>query len=336
MNNLTTLSEIQNSIAALKSSRKILAVGDVGIDKYIYGDVSRISPEAPVPVLRVTKKEKKLGMSANICNNLNALGIQNSLISIVGNDQNGELLKSLLKSDSTETKFLVTDDKSTTISKDRVLTSVQQICRIDHEDEAFNFQESSFNCLYENFGSALSLHDGVILEDYSKGVLNAESIQRLIHLCREKGVFVAVDPGKGKPAYLYQGASLLKPNFLEAKELVHSMGYEQCPTEKMGEILVDKLSLDRVVITLGAQGMAMWDKETGYNKIPTVAQEVFDVSGAGDTVISVITAGIVNGLSLFDACWLANLAAGVVVSKKGTAVVTTDEILTLFNKLNIH
>jgi D-glycero-beta-D-manno-heptose-7-phosphate kinase len=330
------IKKFQKSINSLSSTKKILTVGDVGIDKYIFGEVSRISPEAPVPVLRVTKKEKKLGMSANICNNLNALGVKNSLISIIGNDENGRLLKRLLEEKSTETKFIVTDDDSTTISKDRVLTSVQQICRIDHEDEFFSFGELALGSFYGNFEKALNGHDGVILEDYSKGVLNAESIQRLIHLCREKGVFVAVDPGKGKPAYLYQGASLLKPNYLEAKELVHSMGYEQCPIEKMGEILIDKLSLDRVVITLGHRGMAMWDKKEGYNQIPTVAQEVYDVSGAGDTVISVITAGIVNGLTLLDACWLANIAAGVVVSKKGTAVVNTDEMLKLFNKLNIN
>tara|TARA_B100000925_G_scaffold230038_1_gene178613 strand:- start:3623 stop:4630 length:1008 start_codon:yes stop_codon:yes gene_type:complete len=331
-----SLDLVKKSVKAISSSKKLLTVGDVGIDKYIYGEVNRISPEAPVPVLRVTKEEKKLGMSANICNNLNTLGVKNSLISIIGNDFNGELLKSLLTKDSTETKFIVTDENSTTISKDRVLTSVQQICRIDYEGEFFDYDKRSFVNLYKNFEKALSEHDGVILEDYSKGVLNSESIQRLIHLCRERQVFVAVDPGKGKPAHLYQGASLLKPNYVEAKELVHSMGYEQCPIEKMGEILIDKLSLDQVVITLGAEGMAMWDKESGFNKIPTVAQEVFDVSGAGDTVISVITAGIVNGLSLLDSCWIANLAAGVVVSKKGTAVVTKEEILKLFNKLNIH
>ena len=129
---------------------------------------------------------------------------------------------------------------------------------------------------------------------------------------------------------------MLKPNYIEAKELVHSMGYEECPIEKMGEILIDKLELDKVVITLGSDGMALWDKEAGFNKIPTVAREVFDVSGAGDTVISVIAAGLASGLSLLNACWLANIAAGVVVSKKGTAVVTKDEILKLYNQLNVQ
>ena len=336
MENLIEKNHFEKTLAKICGDKRILVVGDVGIDRYLFGEVDRISPEAPVPVLRVTKEETKLGMSANICHNLDSLGVPSSILSIIGKDDNALSLKNLLGNVNAKCDYLLEDKGVTTISKDRILTNVQQICRVDHEPAFFSFSPSLIDRLVDNFEKAIEQHDAIILEDYSKGVLSAESIQRLIHIAKEKNTFVAVDPGKGKPASLFKGANLLKPNFIEAKELVHSMGYESCPVEEMGEILIDKLNLDKIVITLGASGMAMWDKDSGFSKIPTVAREVFDVSGAGDTVISVITTSLVNGLSLYESCWLGNLAAGVVVSKKGTATVTKEEINILYNQINIQ
>ena len=319
---------LQSICSGFSSANNIMVVGDIGLDHYIYGSVDRISPEAPVPVLRVTKEENRLGMAANICHNLFSLGAKSSLVSVVGKDRKGEELLKMLELEGVVTKGLVRHEQVTTISKDRVLTTRQQICRVDYESEFPGYSDLVHESMSKAFEQELTSLDYIILEDYSKGVFTEKSMQNFIKRGTSAGKFVAIDPGRGKPASFFKGATLLKPNLSEAKELVHSLGYSAKSVHEMVEILTDKLDLSSIVITLGADGLALFDRNSsqGTTILPTLASEVFDVSGAGDTVISVIILALSCGADLFEACWLANIAAGVVVSKSGTATVNVKEI----------
>ena len=306
----------------------ILVLGDVGIDYYIYGAVDRISPEAPVPVLRVTKEEMKLGMAANICHNIYSLGGKSSLASIVGDDKRGASLKKLLEQQGVNLTNVVTSKDVTTISKERILTKRQQICRVDYEMENPSFTDSNLSLLVGAFEKQLKKSQYIIFEDYSKGIFTPSTTQKFISIANEHNKFSAVDPGRGKPASLYKGATLLKPNLNEARELVHSLGYSTKNVADMVKILLDKLDLQMLAITLGPEGMALIDKNVSddVSIIPTVANEVFDVSGAGDTVIGTMIMSLSAGATLVEAGIISNIAAGVVVSKSGTATVNLEEL----------
>lgn len=312
----------------LSTVDNILVLGDVGIDHYIYGSVDRISPEAPVPVLRVTREEQKLGMAANICHNIFALGAHSSLVSIVGDDLRGNMLKKMMTLEGVQLDGLIQANDVQTISKERILTERQQICRVDYEPEFPSFSEKNLNNLIKAYQKELEKNQFVILEDYSKGILTEKTIRQFINLANEANKFIAVDPGRGKPAIFYKGASLLKPNLSEAKELVHSLGYSTTDIGEVINILSEKLEINRLAVTLGPKGMALLDRTLSENVtiIPTLASEVFDVSGAGDTVIAVMTMALSSGATLVEAGWLSNLAAGVVVSKHGTATVNLNEL----------
>ena len=306
----------------------ILVLGDVGIDYYIYGSVDRISPEAPVPVLRVTKEEMKLGMAATICHNIYALGGTSSLVSIIGKDKRGLSLEEMLKNQKVNLDQLVSADDVITISKERILTKRQQICRVDYEQENPSFSDKNLSILLKSYEKQIAQAEYIILEDYSKGIFTEATTSKFISIANAQGKFTAVDPGRGKPASFYHGATLLKPNLTEAKELVHSLGYSTNNVKDMVKILLDKLDLQMLAITLGPEGMALVDKNISddVSIIPTVANEVFDVSGAGDTVIGTMIMSLSAGASLVEAGHIANIAAGVVVSKSGTATVNIEEL----------
>lgn len=312
----------------------IAVVGDVGIDKYTYGEVKRISPEAPVPVLEVSKEWLKLGLAANISHNLSTLGIQSTLCGIIGNDNNANVFETLLEDEKLKTWGLVRDASRPTIFKERVTTNTQQICRIDYESsEEINSQtELKLISRVEEFSKD---HSALILEDYAKGTLTKNVIQSLINRYKENKKLVAVDPGRSTPPLFYKGATLLKPNLVESKLMVESLGYKEKKIEKITEILVEKLDVTYLVVTLGPDGMALIDTTMGgkLKIIPTAATEVFDVSGAGDTAISVLTASLIAGASLEEAAWLGNCASGVVVGKKGTATVNLSELTEFYTKL---
>lgn len=320
-----------------KNVNDILVLGDVGLDYYIYGSVDRISPEAPVPVLRVTKEEQKLGMAANICHNIYSLGGKSSLVAIIGDDKRGHTLQGLMKSEGVNLEELVVKKDVTTISKERILTSRQQICRVDYEDEHPSFSDENLATAIESFERKLESVNYVILEDYSKGLFTQQTTSQFIKLANNKNKFIAVDPGRGKPAQFYKGASLLKPNLSEAKELVHSLGYSSTNVSDMINILVDKLGLKMIAITLGPEGMALFDTSVDQKAaiIPTVASEVFDVSGAGDTVIGTMAMALSSGATLLEAGYIANVAAGVVVSKSGTATVNLSELNSYYEYIKI-
>lgn len=334
MKNLITLKRFTDITSKFSSIDPIFVVGDVGIDKYTFGEVKRISPEAPVPVLEVTKEWLKLGLAANISHNLKTLGVQSTLCGVVGEDNNANVFDTLLEDEKLKTWGIVRTNSRPTIFKERVTTNTQQICRIDYESSDY-INEETEKKLIARFDEFSKTHSAVIIEDYAKGSLTQNVIAYLISKFKEEKKLVAVDPGKSTPPMFYKGANLLKPNLLEAKAMVASLGYKETNLEKMAAILVDKLSLDMLVITLGADGMALLDvlNQPKLKIIPTVANEVFDVSGAGDTAISVLTSSLLAGATLEEAAWIGNCASGVVVAKKGTATVDLKELHHFYDQL---
>jgi rfaE bifunctional protein kinase chain/domain len=324
-------SELTNKFSTLEP---IIVVGDVGIDKYTFGEVKRISPEAPVPVLEVTKEWLKLGLAANISHNLKTLGVQSTLCGVVGSDSNANIFDSLLEDEKLNTWGIVRAPGRPTIFKERVTTNTQQICRIDYEDSS-EIDESTQTKLMTRIDEFSKNHSAVIIEDYAKGTLSQKVISHLISTFKAEKKLVAVDPGRSTPPLYYKGATLLKPNLAEARAMVENLGYKEKHIENMAKILVEKLDLEMLVITLGPEGMALMDTKIGSNLtiIPTVANEVFDVSGAGDTAISVLTSALLAGASLEEAAWIGNCASGVVVGKKGTATVDLEELHSFYQQL---
>ncbi len=311
----------------------VIVVGDIGIDKYTYGEVKRISPEAPVPVLEVSKQWTKLGLAANISHNLQTLGVESLLCGIVGEDSFASDFEHLLEDCHLKIWGLVRDDNYQTIVKERVTTKNQQICRIDFESSQQVSSSASLKIL-DRVSEFVRPQSALILEDYAKGLLSEKLCHSLIQKYKEAGHLIAVDPGRNTPPSFYKGATLLKPNWAEAQQMCQSLGHYENNLEKMAEILVEKCDVEMLVITLGGEGMALFDRKESSPSlkiIPTVATEVFDVSGAGDTSIALLVSSLMSGATLEEAAWLANCGAGVVVAKKGTAVVSFEE-LKLYHK----
>lgn len=314
----------------------ILVVGDVGLDKYTQGEVRRISPEAPVPVIEVTREWLKLGLSANISHNLRSLGVKSTLCGVIGEDLHASRFEHLLEDEGLSTWGLVRSTRRPTIFKERVTTATQQICRIDYESTE-PLDEAEASRLLERVREFSSKSSAIILEDYAKGTLSEAVLKDCIAEAKAKKTLLAVDPGRTTPPLWYKGADLLKPNKLEAGLMVESLGhgYKKLSMEQMATILIEALDLQKLVITLGKDGMALMDtKGDGkLHQIPTAASEVFDVSGAGDTAISLLMAALGAGATLSEAAWIANCGAGVVVGKVGTATVDQKELRRFYLKL---
>ncbi len=313
----------------------ILIIGDIGIDKYTYGEVNRISPEAPVPVIEVKREWLKLGLAANISHNLKTLGIDSTLCGIIGEDKNADLFENLLEENYLKTWGVVRSADRPTTLKERVTTATQQICRVDYESN-----EDIDDVLSRKFFTrTLDLsegHSGVIIQDYGKGSLTESLLRDYIDYFKTKNMLVAVDPSRTTKPKLYKGVDILKPNLLEATILLDELGYREKDIEKMAMILSEELEISKLIITLGGKGMALLENSNdmrSFQIIPTVANKVFDVSGAGDTAISLLMASYLSGATLEEASWIGNCGAGVVVGKKGTATVALDELSQFHNHL---
>ena len=334
MKDIISVTRFNEITSKFNSIDPIVVVGDVGIDKYTFGEVRRISPEAPVPVLEVTKEWLKLGLAANISHNLRTLGVKSTLCGVVGDDSNANVFDNLLEDEKLNTWGIVRTKSRPTIFKERVTTNTQQICRIDYESSEYIDEETEQKILLR-MDEFVKNHQALIIEDYAKGTLTKSLIASLISKFKSNGRLVAVDPGRSTPPLFYKGATLLKPNLSEAKIMVESLGYKEKKLENIAKILIEKLDLQMLVITLGAEGMALIDTkiQSELKIIPTVANEVFDVSGAGDTAISVLTSALLSGATLEEAAWIGNCASGVVVGKKGTATVNLEELNSFFLQL---
>lgn len=331
-----TQNKFDQIITQFNSLKPILVVGDLGVDKYTFGEVKRISPEAPVPVLEVTKEWDKLGLAANVSDNLMSLEVASTLCGVIGDDKRANLVENLLEERGLKTWGLVRDASRMTTYKERVTTSTQQICRVDYETkDAINDDIS--RRVVSRIQEFAQTHSGVVIEDYGKGLFSEGLCQSIISTFKEKNLIVTVDPSRSTPPLWYKGATLLKPNKLEAHIMIEALGYfKERNLETIAKILVDKLSLEKVIITLGADGMAMLDTKTdgALKIIPTAASEVFDVSGAGDTVIAALTSALLSGATLEEAAWIGNCAAGVVVGKRGTALCSKNELKDYYQKIS--
>lgn len=308
---------------------KIGVVGDLMLDDYIYGSVERISPEAPVPVVNVKEEKFVLGGAANVVNNLASLGAKTICFGVIGNDVNGDRLMGAFADKQIDVSGLIRDKERTTIVKRRVIGGNQQLLRIDWEDitPISTFLEYA---LLKNIESKIDELDAVILSDYDKGVLTPMVAKEIVRMCRDRGKIVTVDP-KPKNAINYLGATSMTPNRKEAMECLGLTRTDDI--EGVGKELKNKLQLENLLLTRSEEGMSLFLDNDEVITIPTFAKEVYDVTGAGDTVISVFTLAAASGVTWHEAAKIANTAAGVVVGKMGTSTVTKDDILEFYNRI---
>ena len=309
---------------------RVLVVGDLILDEFLWGDVSRISPEAPVPVVWVKKESFMPGGASNVANNLAALGAKVHLVGVVGDDEHGTILKSELEQKGVNTDGIVTDDSRPTILKTRVVAQHQQVVRIDKErTESLSSEVASK--LVEYIEKMMKDIDAVIIEDYGKGVITSGLLSKVVPAAKRHNKIISVDPKEEHFRY-YKGISVITPNNHEASKAVGFEITDDATLRKAGEMLLNKLKCKIALITLGENGMAVFQKSKPMKHIPTVAQEVFDVSGAGDTVIASYTLSLAAGADPIMAAHIANCAAGIVVGKVGIAVVVPGELLDRIKK----
>ena len=317
---------LQRLIAQFRECR-LIVVGDLVLDRFVWGRVDRISPEAPVPVVEVERITTHPGGAANVAANLVSLGVDVVLLGVVGEDGAGRDLKRQLEDRRIPADGVLVDSSRPTTLKSRVMAHQQQICRTDRED-CRPVSNPLADRVHERFSKALDGAGAVILSDYAKGVLTPELCRRLIRSCRDAGVPVAVDP-KSSDFSRYAGATIITPNFPEFQQAV-SVPLQPGANELSAAVaLIEEARVEALLVTRGEEGMTLFH-EGRSDHIRTLAKEVFDVTGAGDTVISTLSCAMACGASFHDASVLANMAAGAVVAKLGTAVVTLDELMAGF------
>ena len=296
----------------------ILVIGDIMIDDYVYGEINRISPEAPVPVVKIDRIEERLGGAANVARNVASVGVKSVLVSVLGKDEAANSMKVLLDSSGIENRIKEDPNLITTI-KTRIVGRQQQLIRLDFEEEP---KGEVLAASIKEFESVVTECDVVILSDYGKGGL--KHIKKMIQIANSLGIPVVVDP-KGDDFSRYEGAKIITPN---RDELFKATGIKEDDVflqKKVSEVCKEN-SIDSLLLTLSEKGMTLFDNKDGEFHVPALAQEVYDVSGAGDTVIAILGVMLAAGESLQDSVSWANKAAGLVVAKLGTAVVSSDEL----------
>ena len=306
----------------LNKKPNILVIGDLMIDHYLWGSCDRISPEAPVQVVNVKKESSVLGGAGNVINNLVTLGSVVDVISVIGNDSVANELKSLLEKIDVPTSNLVVENNRKTSKKSRLIASQQQVLRYDMES-IDDINENSHKQIIQTLEKNIDKYSSIILSDYGKGVLTTNLTKEIIKIANKNNIKVLVDP-KGKDYSKYKGSYTLTPNKKEAMEATNIDIKDESSLIEALKSLKTQCSLEVSLITLSEQGIAIFDDELTIK--PTVAREVYDVTGAGDTVIASIAFALGNNLDIKDAIYFANLAAGVVVGKIGSATTTLDEI----------
>ncbi|MEI2721249.1 MAG: D-glycero-beta-D-manno-heptose-7-phosphate kinase [Gemmatimonadales bacterium] len=300
----------------------VLVVGDVMLDSYLMGDVERISPEAPVPVVTVAEEHAVPGGAANVAANLAALGASPRLHGVVGDDAAGEALLGALADRAIGTAGIQTQGGRPTTTKTRIVARGQQVVRIDLEVTT-PLPDRAREALLDAALAAMPGCGAVVLEDYDKGVMDPALAAALIASARAQGIPVVVDP-KQRHFFGYAGATVFKPN---RRELEQALGTHFAGDDRDLADARTRLGTDHLLLTLGAEGMVLVSADAALRRTPSIAREVFDVSGAGDTVTAWLAAALAAGADIGEATWLANLAAGVEVGKQGTATVSADEVM---------
>lgn len=306
--------------------KKIAIIGDLMLDKYVWGKVDRISPEAPVPVVDVDKDDYKIGAAGNVALNIESLGGKPYLFSVIGDDGYGRMLTEILEEKNINAEGVTKDPTRQTTLKIRIIAHSQQVVRIDYEDR-HPITDRVHSSIIEQLEKVKP--DAIIIEDYNKGLLTVELIRDICKVAEELGVVSIVDPHPTRDYSFYQGVDGITPNRKEAYNLIGAK--PETPVEEVGQQILDKLNLDFSVITLGEDGMMIF-ADNKIKHIPTHAREVFDVTGAGDTVISIFTMAMACTPEPETAAFIANVGAGLVVSEIGAGTVTADEIINEIKK----
>ena len=313
-----------------KHRTKILVIGDLIIDQYLWGETNAISPEAPVPVVEIDNDDTLLGGAGNVINNLKALGADADLISVIGDCENSNVAFDLLKNIGVDTQYLVLEKNRITSKKTRIISSRQQAIRFDRESTK-KINDSTQNKILDHFKNIIHNYSIVLFSDYGKGVFNKELTQLLINISNDNKIKVLIDP-KGRDYSKYSGAYLLTPNKKEAIEATNIIIDDKKSLENAIVQLKNDYKLAISLITLSDQGIAVFDDK--FRSHPTVAREVYDVTGAGDTVLASLGFALANELNIDDSIRFSNLAAGVVVGKIGSATASLNEIIEHESSLN--
>lgn len=329
MSTKLTPKRVKSLIPQLQKQR-ILVLGDLMLDEFIWGSVDRISPEAPVPVVQVTRESAFPGGAANVARNLSKFGAEVIVGGMIGHDANGTKLLNSLGESNISTDAVITVDDFNTIVKTRIIAQHQQMVRVDREKKR-KITQAEIDDLLCRLWERIRDIDAIIIEDYGKGFVTQALVDQIFALAANHLKIVTVDPNPNNPLD-WAGAALVKPNRKEAFAAVGLPFDEDHDIKEIGEVLLEKWQVNSLLITLGEAGMMLFDPPDAPYHIPTRAREVFDVSGAGDTVIAYYTMAIAAGLPAVQAAEIANHAAGVVVGKLGTATLTPDELVQSFDE----
>jgi len=316
---------ISSCLKTFKKS-KILVIGDIMLDEFVYGSVERISPEAPVPILLQKSKTSQLGGAANVVRNIAAMGFNVGLLSVIGADLASQKVIDLFKREKKISPFLIKINTYPLTTKTRYVNEVNQLLRVDQEE--INFMTRSIeDKIINKIKRTLNKYNTVIISDYKKGMLNKKIIKEIIKICNKNNIKTLVDP-KDKDFSIYSGAQIITPNQNELSKTVNTELNSITNIVKQSQKLILKNKFNYVLVTRSEKGMLLISKKK-FENFTTIAKDVFDVSGAGDTVVSFIALGFGSSLDIRDTVKIANLAAGIVVGKKGTAVANRRELLKL-------
>ncbi len=323
----TTIKKL-NALKKKFYNKKIAVIGDMMLDCYYWGEVSRISPEAPVPVVAVDNEFARFGGAMNVAHNILTLGGIPLPIGVIGNDYNGKILRTLMAELKINDSFIIVDKERPTTTKTRVIAHNQHIVRIDKEDlKPINSKIE--NKIIDEVKKNIKNIDAIILEDYNKGVLTPRLIEEIINIANESKKIITVDP-KFNNFFSYKNVTVFKPNRKETEDVLGIKIRTSEDVTNAGNILMEKLKAKYVLLTLGEEGVALFENGKIERKIPTKARKVADVSGAGDTVISTLTIALAAGTDIYDAAYLANFAGGLVCEEVGIVPISIDK---LFNEV---
>jgi rfaE bifunctional protein kinase chain/domain len=313
--------------------KRIAVVGDMMLDGYFWGDVKRISPEAPVPVLEVEDEFFRFGGAANVALNIFTLGGIPIPVGVIGKDNYGSIFSSLLNERKINSEGIIIDEERPTTTKTRVIANSQHVVRIDKESKAY-INEKIEQKLLSYIQNEIAGLDGIILQDYNKGILTPSLISKIIALAKSKNILITVDP-KFDNFFEYKNVTVFKPNRKETETVLGIRIKDDKDISSAGRNLLQKLNSEYVLLTLGEGGIAVFEKGDKERRMPTKARKVADVSGAGDTVIATLTIGLAAGANIYEACFLANYAAGVVCGEVGIVPIEKELLFDTVLKANL-
>ena len=310
--------------------KKIAVIGDMMLDGYYWGDVKRISPEAPVPVVEVGDEFYRFGGAANVALNVLKLGGIPFPIGVIGHDNDGKIFTSLINENKIQADGIFIDDTRPTTAKTRVIAHNQHVVRIDKESKDY-LNEEMRKKIFSYLESHLKKLDGIILQDYNKGLLTPELIEKITHLANNNDILITVDP-KFNNFFAYKNVTVFKPNRKEAEDVLGMKIRTASDVSSAGKKILERLNAKNVLLTLGEEGIAIFEEHQPEKRMPTKAIKVADVSGAGDTVISTLTMALAANANILEACYLANYAAGIVCGEVGIVPIEIDRLFKVISE----